>query len=251
MTTDCKTIRREIDEANLDDMLSIEANEHLRSCAECRRFHDDRRTLRDLIGSLDTVGAPADFDFRLRARLAREKPANGYGSFLLTARPIAAAALVVLVAVVGLVVRNSILKTKNTDSAKTTIQPAKIDAVQSPGEAATPLATVNQNNDRARDERVAFRPRHTGLPGRTINETKRAAVSVREESLTGAPEVRPEFPAAAPVIVQVDPKAFKVSIDNGRGGARTISLPPVSFGSQRLLARENSFMPVSSSKGDW
>src|SRR5713226_9647134 len=107
MRTDCKTIRREIDEANLDDLLTNEANEHLRTCAECRRFHDDRRALRDLVGSLETVGAPADFDFRLRARLAREKHANGYGSLLLSARPIAAAALIVLVAVVGLIVRNS------------------------------------------------------------------------------------------------------------------------------------------------
>ena len=95
-----------------------------------------------------------------------------------------------------------------------------------------------------------FHPRHVGLQGRLTTETKRVAVGVREESLTGAPAIQPEF-VSAPVIVQVDPKAFKVSIDNGRGGARTISLPPVSFGSQRLLARENSFMPVSSSKGDW
>jgi hypothetical protein len=53
------------------------------------------------------------------------------------------------------------------------------------------------------------------------------------------------------VVVPVDARAFKLSIDNGRGGARTISLPPVSFGSQRLLAREASFVPVSSAKGDW
>src|SRR5713226_2461923 len=136
MITDCKTIRREIEEANLDDLLSNEANEHLRTCAECRRFHGDRRALRDLIGSLETVGAPADFDFRLRARLAREKPSNGYGSFLLSARPISAAALVVLIAVVALVVRNGILRTSNPESARTTIQPVGKDSVPAPKGAA-------------------------------------------------------------------------------------------------------------------
>jgi hypothetical protein len=58
-------------------------------------------------------------------------------------------------------------------------------------------------------------------------------------------------PFARLVVVPVEARAFKFSVDNGRGGARTIFLPPVSFGAQRLLAREASFVPVSSAKGDW
>jgi hypothetical protein len=103
---DCKTIRREIDEANLEAQLTLEASEHLRRCDPCRRFHDDRRKLRDLMAGLETIGAPADFDFRLRARLAREKPSNGFGRLLLAARPIAAATLVILLALVAVVLKN-------------------------------------------------------------------------------------------------------------------------------------------------
>jgi hypothetical protein len=52
------------------------------------------------------------------------------------------------------------------------------------------------------------------------------------------------------VEVPVDASVFRLSIDNGRGVARTISLPPVSFGSQRLLPRDAAFVPASS-RGDW
>src|SRR5438876_2555785 len=69
----CKSVRREIDEATLSQQLTREAIEHLRACAGCRRFHEEYHALRGLMASLETVTAPADFDFRLRARLAAEK----------------------------------------------------------------------------------------------------------------------------------------------------------------------------------
>ena len=56
---------------------STAATEHLRECAACREFHEQQTKLRQIVGSLGTVDAPADFDFRLRARLAADadKPA--------------------------------------------------------------------------------------------------------------------------------------------------------------------------------
>ena len=38
-------------------------------------------------------------------------------------------------------------------------------------------------------------------------------------------------------------QSFKVSLDDGRGNARTISVPTISFGSQRMLKNANSFAP--------
>jgi hypothetical protein len=51
----------------------------------------------------------------------------------------------------------------------------------------------------------------------------------------------PVFPIEASV------QSVKVSLDDGRGNAHTISFPSVSFGSQRVLTTGNQFAP----KGIW
>ena len=64
------------------------------------------------MAGLETVAAPPDFDFHLRARLAREKSAtrngHGFASLFSIPRPIAIAVLVLLLAVVGVVIKNRI-----------------------------------------------------------------------------------------------------------------------------------------------
>jgi hypothetical protein len=37
--------------------------------------------------------------------------------------------------------------------------------------------------------------------------------------------------------------SFKVSLDDGRGNARTISVPTISFGSQRMWQTSNQLAP--------
>ena len=66
----CEVIRRELDELMLDGTCSTSAVEHLKECSECREFNRTQTKLRRMVGSLGTVEAPPDFDFRLRARLA-------------------------------------------------------------------------------------------------------------------------------------------------------------------------------------
>ena len=68
----CGVVRQELDELMLDEACSTSAAEHLRECAGCREFHQQQTKLRQIVGSLGTVSAPADFDFRLRARLAND-----------------------------------------------------------------------------------------------------------------------------------------------------------------------------------
>ena len=263
-THDCKTIQREIDEANLDARLTAEASEHLNSCDKCRRFHDDRRSLRGLMAELGTVGAPADFDFRLRARLAREKPSNGFHSLLLSARSIAAVALLVLIAVVAVVVKNRMSSAGNPASAGGTAikqgsTPQDVRNTATPSEIA-PSRKDSLVNNVASDtgvglKRAAVTVRNNG--GRRNAATQRTGAlagsrqrfSIRESAAGAAQVITPDSTGAL-VVVPVDAQAFKVSIDNG-SGARTVFLPPVSFGSQRLLAREASFTPVSSAKGNW
>jgi len=262
-TYDCKTIQREIDEANLDARLTVEVSEHLSRCDKCRRFHDERRTLRGLMAELETVGAPADFDFRLRARLARERPINGFGRLHLTAGPIAAVALVVLIAAVAVVVKSRMSTGSRVPGRETTA--SKHDPVPTPLATTTPSEgsiehkeTIADNGPN--DSGVHFKANPVTERNRTVNTNKKRATnvavgntqrfSVLESAGTGADMITPGSFSSL-VVVPVDARTFKLSIDNGRGVARTISLPPVSFGSQRLLAREASFVPVSSARGDW
>lgn len=98
----CKKCRREIDESAKDQRISDEALAHVASCTPCRTFRAERIALREMVGSLGVVSAPADFDFRLRARLAAEKsvrPSLAQRIFAPTSHAVAiAAAFVILVA---------------------------------------------------------------------------------------------------------------------------------------------------------
>ena len=66
----CKACRIEIEESETSGALSSEARVHAETCLPCRAVRDEHLALRRLVGSLETVAAPPDFDLRLRARLA-------------------------------------------------------------------------------------------------------------------------------------------------------------------------------------
>ena len=78
---ECRATRREIDESELNQRLSEQAHSHVASCASCRGFRAERTSLRELVGSLEPVAAPGDFEMRLRARLADEKQSRARQPF--------------------------------------------------------------------------------------------------------------------------------------------------------------------------
>lgn len=267
-TNECKTIRRELDEADPNQQPGNSAAEHLRGCSDCRAFASDQRSLRGLIATLKPVVAPSDFDFRLRARLAREKSRaqNGAGisNFLKIPRPVAVAALVLLVSVVGVVIRNRVTssppntvnlpgaKEAASGTASAAITPA---APSSPdfGKAGAVATTVGSgNNPAATDHHDVVAPKNRGP---RINPIFRRTegTATREFGLSPAAVVLSDQADKAGSVVRVplDLRALQILIDDGRGETRTFSLPRVSFGSQRLVASQ-SFMPsVSQTKGVW
>src|SRR5687768_15382849 len=97
---ECRVTRQQIDELELGERPSERATAHLSLCAGCRDFRAERNELRQLVGSLDPVVAPADFEMRLRARLAREQSPSRQEPFfarLIRTPALAAAALFVMV----------------------------------------------------------------------------------------------------------------------------------------------------------
>jgi hypothetical protein len=83
---DCQNVQAAID-TNITNIGHEEANEtigaHVRGCQDCRRYSDETAVLLTLLGTQPRIEAPADFDFKLRARLARAKsePAAADGLF--------------------------------------------------------------------------------------------------------------------------------------------------------------------------
>ena len=71
----CKQIRDAIDNASRHNLYGGAVTSHLNGCPDCRRYLDETASLRGLLGAQPRVGAPPDFEFRLRARLLRAQAA--------------------------------------------------------------------------------------------------------------------------------------------------------------------------------
>ncbi|HEX3187256.1 MAG TPA: hypothetical protein VHQ94_20830, partial [Pyrinomonadaceae bacterium] len=57
--TKCETVRRELEELMLGDDCSMSAMQHLQECGDCREFHQKQTKLRQIVGGLGMVEAPA------------------------------------------------------------------------------------------------------------------------------------------------------------------------------------------------
>jgi hypothetical protein len=245
----CEEIRQELDELTLDETCSTAAVEHLRECAECREFQEKQTKLRQIVGSLGTVSAPADFDFRLRARLANES-SSAASHFNLVAWPVlrrglAAAALLLVFATGAFLVRNVLNRPPAVD------QMAKQTPVPQTNETSKPVEKI-----------IPSAPETSGHAGVTLEPGKRpqgnkpvrspeVAVSKRQLATVDSASTRAEVingadPLSSSAAFPIDASSvqtFRVSVDDGRGNAKTISVPTISFGSQRLMQNANHLAP--------
>jgi len=243
--TDCNQIRLEINESDLAATLSSKALKHLRECAACREFQNKETKLRRLVGSLETVTAPADFDFRLRARLANGEERSSYqifSSFPMMRSPGFAIAVLILL-VIGafaflrqFVPREQQMAVKQPASIEEATSPAKEpDAARKNIEQASPNVEERSNPAVVENSGTTQRRPVGGSSGH-----RRAPVAVDFGS-SPAPVIRNSQSVAGMTSFPLDisQESFKVSIDDGRGTSRTISLPSVSFGSRRVLTGRN------------
>ena len=70
MADKCEAYRALIEEGAGGAATGPALSAHLAACAACREFRRGREALVGLIGGLERVSAPDDFEFRLRARMA-------------------------------------------------------------------------------------------------------------------------------------------------------------------------------------
>ena len=254
-TMNCKNVWREIDETVPGDLLSAFARRHMSACRECRAFGEEHQKLQEILSGLGTIEAPGDFDYRLRARIAGEKAGNanfplGFANLSFGFR---AAAIATLLLVFGLVAflnfrpssNNSLVANNSTSS------PKAVDGNTTPEVAV--VAPVALETKTAGDEGNVV-PKQSVAPRLSATATARQTprMGIREEASTPARIIKASDMNARAADYRIESSAqpMKVSLDNGKGSSRTISLPPVSFGSQRVMAQGSAPL-MASSRGSW
>ena len=242
----CEMIRRELDELMLDETCSTAAREHLRECSACRKFHEKQTKLRQIVGSLGTVAAPADFDFRLRARLANES-ASAASHFSFVAWPVlrrglAAVAVLVVFATGAYLVRDALNRPPAvTEVVKQTPAPAVNETPQPP-------QVTRDTAEKPKPEEVTIvsNKRTHRIEHSQLVALRNQPLATKESSSTGATVVGNAGPVGTSTPFSIDASSlqyFRVSVDDGRGNAKTISVPTISFGSQRLMHNANHVTP--------
>lgn len=236
----CKTICREIDELERGHEPGAVTRAHLETCDSCRDFYSGRLQLQQMIGGLESVKAPGDFDFRLRARLANErgKPAPMFSPKLFGLPSIALALIAIMIGV-GLFIRSA------TDSEKQSSTVAQSQTQQVAERNPAPNNIVPEDpqltgsdSGETRQAANATEPT-TAVKDRSRNRKASKRTSSLRDDFLARSESAAVFPLEAA-------EPLRVSVDYATGGSKTISLPAVSFGSQQVVAQGASMMKTSS-----
>ncbi|MEP6568193.1 MAG: hypothetical protein ABJC10_00325 [Acidobacteriota bacterium] len=268
--TNCRNIRREIEEAGSADLLSAAAISHLETCAACEKLSRQQTGLQAMLAGLGAVEAPGDFDFRLRARLAGEKHGAAqsppWANLSFGFRSAAVAAILLIASVFAFVAlkpgaNNSLAGAPQTaPAAGTSGSLAKQD--NSPHNVvpnSDELATVPKHDESSTIQASVPPSEHVlkGLEGSRGVATVRGGgtLATLEQTQKRAPvltrdQLAESYPTAA-FPINASYQSLKVSVDDARGTSRTISLPSVSFGSQRTLSQSASPLLASSTSGTW
>jgi hypothetical protein len=241
---ECRATRREIDESELNQALSDQARLHVASCSSCRDFRAERIALRELVGSLEPVAAPGDFDLRLRARLANERQTGARQPFLfrfvIGAPAIAVAALVVVLAL------SLAWFTNRNTSQPPAIASRPVSAISSPSEGnekvRAPEQTAAAVTPVVEEVRPAVHQNRTAVAFRGSSIASGPGISANDYGASPAESIKQIEQRAGEVSLSAPLRPMVVSMQDDRGETRRISLPPVSFGAQRLV---DNRIPVS------
>jgi len=257
----CKDCRVEIEEIEQGQSLSAATGAHLAACAECRAFRDERLALRQMIAGLEVVTAPADFDFRLRARIAAAKSA-GDSRFALSrftpgAWSMALAASFVLLVALGLVVNQAWFST-STDN-----KPLAIVGNAAPLNIAAPtFAPVLNNEPKTKTPSVVEVNHPQPALANSRVETARRGGEAREAvaNRSGSEVVDNDFivrrpppiytplgipdPSAQPttlsIPVQAQMKPTTIMLNDRQARPHNVSLRSVTFGGQDVFEQDDA-----------
>ena len=247
----CRDVRLEIDQSELQQPLSASSEAHVGACVACATFRDERVHLRELVGGLQPVTAPADFEMRLRARIARERdvPRQPFIFRFVMSTPAIVVAAVLVIAVGALVflsqmnrVQNpAIASGKGTEPTNPAPKPTEVAKDQN-AEPPAPSPAGSDQTGKSKQSTVVVR--NTPKSSSTVNALPQATDStVRSAQRVMMTDRNGEVTLAAPL------KPMVVTVYDEHGGTRKIQLPAISFGSQRLT-NNRSQISMTNTK-DW
>ncbi len=284
----CKAFRREFEELEMDETLGLAAEAHVETCAACRTFQREQRSLGQLVNSLGTVGAPPDFDFRLRARiLAAESNRNALSRarFAPGLKAIAVAASFVLLFAAAAVFKQIqsgqgsapvVAKSTAVESVNGESSPKPVDAaateqtarkVATASEEAQAVVPENESKIQPAGGLAQSKGRAEKLaqvkPARNTSsaKTNRPPVISNDIAFGGNPPVvtplqssptRDANDTDAAAMLRVSSQPFRVLLHNRQGATRSVSLERVVFGSQDFLEQTALKRPRASDvEGIW
>lgn len=263
--SDCKLYRREIEGAADGGALGDGARAHAAVCRACACELRERERLRALVGGLSKVEAPADFEFRLRARMAAAKGAEDGGRFggrwLYGFAPVAVAACFVVVSAT-LYFRQSPRAVAPGARASASVpshdaepgQVAHVDNprvvnVESSSEGKPTVALKSAGAPAVKVYKAVRSPNARAAQAREValrNERRaEAATNTLVSSVTGARVLTLPLKSSA--------EPLRVILRDERGAERVVPMRSVSFGSQSLLTRDASLKQAGASEvgGVW
>ena len=225
---ECNAARRQLDEFTLAE-LAKNSLDHVATCADCGEFRMRQMRLRQLVGSLGVVDAPADFDYKLRARIAQtEGKAAGFSWFESSALRAGLVAAVILLAVTVSFIGFDKTTSENIPSVAIKNEaPAPADVVKSvPVVSPEPTDSLTANTQK---------PIKRYLIPQSSNKriaTADYSSEVAPVFVSGPNKERGVFP------ITTSGQPLRISVEDKSGNARVITVPTVSFGSQRVMSNQ-------------
>jgi hypothetical protein len=258
--SECKVYRREVEGAADGRGLSDGARLHISSCRVCGDELREHERLRALVGGLGKVDAPADFEFRLRARMAAAKIDRGHGRFsgtrwLYGFAPVAVAACFVIVSAT-LYLRQAARQTK-TDAPAVAARPApNVEPAHARRQQAEPKAEVKEvagvNQADASPRKVH---KHVHRANARAAQTREVAAKVERRAVAEPNTIESSVTGAQVIHLHLKTSAepLRVILRDERGTERVVPMRSVSFGSQSFLAREAATRPSAAAEvgGVW
>jgi len=246
--SECKSYQTEIEDPTLG--LSERTRAHVESCGACGEALRAGDSLGRILRGLERVEAPADFEFRLRARIATRRggrgrfhlsrlvPLNGYATT-------AAAAFCVLALSAWLYLlpgnmlappeaRKVVAPVKDANSSNQDSSEPAYGPASKPGDGVADLTTPTQPSRRANSVKsrgVASKLVKEATrfdEGRKTLESNSLAVSSAQIISTGTLRI--------PLSASAEP--LRVVLRYEQGNAYVVPMRTVSFGSQELLTRD-------------
>jgi hypothetical protein len=259
--SDCKAYRHEIAEAFDGGALSRGASAHAASCRACGEDLRGRESLRALVRGLGKVEAPADFEYRLRARIAaggdggRRAPLRGL-RLVYAFAPVAAAACFLFVSAALYLRQAANTEPAGVPSAVVSAPPSRnADA----GRAATTASAAGEVEEL---KRTGERPPEVAAASAPTVIKTRSAVQRRRAASQPAREVADEsqrgetFSLTAARVINRSGMTIAlktplhVVLREESGAGRVVPMRAVSFGSQELLAREGVSRQASAAENE-